>query len=339
MAGNSNLHMSQAGKQDEFYTQLSTIEDELRHYRKYFRDKIVFCNCDDPAIGEDGENHYGDGLGGYTSNFFRFFHLNFQQLGIKKLITTHYEPNKTSYKFEIIRNNDGEQLGLPEYIKTELHGDGDFRSPECLDLLKACDIVVTNPPFSLMKEYLPLLIESGKQFLVLGNMNHALYTEIFRYIFEKKVWLGYNSGHFWFMVPNYYEPKRTDYKEDESGQKWRRLGNICWFTNMDIEKRHEPLELYKKYTPDEYPTLDNFDAVFCREYSLIPYDTDKIIRVPLTYLAHHCDEQFEILGKLDGGSPNNPLDLAKPILNGKAQYKGLAIRNKNPKKEGDKDEN
>lgn len=334
MAGNSNLHMSQSSKQDEFYTQLSTIEDELRHYRAYFRDKIVFCNCDDPAISEDGQNHYGDGLGGYASNFFRFFQLNFHQLGLKKLITTHYEPNKPSYKFEIVCNNVGDQLGLPEYVKTPLSGNGDFRSVECQELLREADIVVTNPPFSLMSEYLPMLIESGKQFLILGNMNHALYTEIFRYIFEKKVWLGYNSGHFWFMVPDYYEPKKTDYKEDCNGQKWRRMGNICWFTNMDVKKRHERLDLYKEYSPEKYPSLDNYDAIFCREYSLIPYDTDKIIRVPLTYLAHHCDEQFEILGKLDGGSPNNPLDLAKPIINGKVQYKGLAIRHRTPGKDG-----
>lgn len=332
MAGNKNLHMSRAAKADEFYTQLSTIEDELRHYRHYFKDKIVFCNADDPAIGEDGYPRYGDGLGGYTSNFFRYFQLNFQQLGLKKLITTHYDPNKPSYKFEIISNDNGNQVGVPDYIKTPLSGNGDFNSPECLDLLNECDIVVTNPPFSLMKEYLPLLIESGKLFLVLGNMNHALYTEVFHYFFERKVWLGYNAGHFWFMVPDYYPPKNTDYRQDENGQKWRRMGNICWFTNMDIEKRHEFLELYRKYTPEDYPTFDNFDAIFCSHYREIPCDTDRIIRVPITYLAYHCDEQFEIIGKLDGGSKNNPLDLAKPILRGAAKYKGLAIRNRFPKK-------
>ena len=337
MAGNSNLHMSRAGKTDEFYTQFSTIEDELRHYRKYFKGKVIFCNADDPAIGEDGQDHFGDGLGGYTSNFFRYFQLNFQQLGIKKLITTHYEADKPSYKFEIVSNDSGEQIGLPDYVKTPLEGDGDFRSPECLELLKECDIVVTNPPFSLMTEYLPVVIESGKQFLVLGNMNHALYTEIFHYFFEKKVWLGHNSGHFWFRVPKYYPPKGTDYKQDANGQKWRRMGNICWFTNMDIKKRHEFLDLYKKYTPEEFPTLDNFDAIFCEQYRDIPCDTDKIIRVPLTYLAYHCDEQFEILGKLDGGGEGNPLDLAKPILNGKAKYKGLAIRNRNPQKVGEEE--
>ena len=155
--------------------------------------------------------------------------MNFQQLGIKKLITTHYEANKSSYKFEIVSNDEDEQIGLPDYVKTPLQGDGDFRSPECLGLLQECDIVVTNPPFSLMKEYLPLLINSGKQFLVLGNMNHAIISEIFGYFKDNKVWLGYNSGHFWFRVPDYYEEKQTDFKIDEAGQKWRRMGNICWF--------------------------------------------------------------------------------------------------------------
>ena len=261
MAGNSNLHMSRAGKTDEFYTQLSTIEDELRHYRKYFKGKVIFCNADDPAIGEDGQDHFGDGLGGYTSNFFRYFQLNFTQLGIKKLITTHYEADKPSYKFEIVSSDDDEQIGLPDYVKTPLEGNGDFRSPECLALLEECDIVVTNPPFSLMKEYLPLLINSGKQFLILGNMNHAIISEIFHYFQENKVWLGYNSGHFWFRVPDYYEPKGTDFKMDEAGQKWRRMGNICWFTNRDIEKRHQPIDLYIQYSPDKYPKYDQYNAI------------------------------------------------------------------------------
>ena len=190
MAGNSNLHMSRAGKTDEFYTQLSTIEDELRHYRHYFRDKVIFCNADDPAIGEDGSDHYVDGQGGYTSNFFRYFQLNFNQLGIKKLITTHYEADKPSYKFEIVSNDNGIQIGLPDYVKTPLEGNGDFRSPECLELLEECDIVVTNPPFSLMKEYLPLMVNSGKHFLILGNLNHVTIKEVFPYLFNKTFWRG-----------------------------------------------------------------------------------------------------------------------------------------------------
>jgi len=334
MAGNSNLHMSRAGKTDEFYTQLSTIEDELRHYRKYFKGKIIFCNADDPAIGEDGQDHFGDGLGGYTSNFFRYFQLNFTQLGIKKLITTHYEADKPSYKFEIVSSDHDEQIGLPDYVRTPLEGSGDFRSPECLALLDECDIVVTNPPFSLMKEYLPLLINSGKQFLILGNMNHALFSENFVYFVENRVWLGYNSGHFWFRVPDYYEEKKTDFKIDASGAKFRRMGNICWFTNMDIEKRHQPLDLYRHYTPEEYPMYDTYDAIECGRCSEIPMDTDKIIGVPVTYLACHCSDQFEIVGELKHGC-DSEFDFAVPKIDGVNKYMRLLIRHIHPQRTGE----
>lgn len=322
MAGNSNLHMSRAGKTDEFYTQLSTVEDELRHYREYFKGKIIFCNADDPAVGEDGQDHYGDGLGGYTSNFFRYFQLNFQQLGIKKLITTHYEADKPSYKFEIVSADKGDQIGLPDYVKTPLEGSGDFRSPECLELLDECDIVVTNPPFSLMKEYLPLMVNSGKQFLILGNTNHATIKEIFPYFLNNKCWLGYNSGHFWFRVPDYYEIKQTDFKIDEAGHKWRRMGNICWFTNMDIPKRHQPLDLYKRYTSSEYPSFDEFEGINVDKTTDIPCDYTGIIGVPISYLGYHCPEQFRIIGldSLNGWLGHGPL------VNGKVKYRRLLIQ-------------
>lgn len=344
MADNSNLHMSRSGKTDEFYTQLSTIEEELRHYRKYFKDKIILCNCDDP----------------YESNFFKYFALNFNVLGLKKLITTCYatspithtqlslfenseityidKEGKKPYKIEITEvkdetGNDTIDLSDVEFllknnknVLTLLQGDGDFRSPECLSLLDECDVVVTNPPFSLMKEYIPLLAEKNKLFLVLGNMNHITFKEIFHYFKNNEMWLGNNAGHFWFKVPDYYEAKNTDYKQDETGQKWRRLGNICWFTNMDIEKRHMPLDLFKRYSPEKYPTYDTYDAIHVEYYNEIPFDTDKVMGVPITYLAYHCDEQFEILGKFDGGSATNELDLAKPVINGKAKYKRIAIK-------------
>lgn len=339
MAGNSNLHMSRAGKTDEFYTQLSTIEDELRHYRKYFKGKVIFCNADDPAIGEDGCDHYGDGLGGYTSNFFRYFQLNFTQLGIKKLITTHYEADKPSYKFEIVSSDRDDQIGLPDYVKTPLMGNGDFRSPECLSLLEECDIVVTNPPFSLMKEYLPLLINSGKQFLVLGNMNHAVYAEIFPYLFRQQVWLGHNSGHFWFRVPDYYAEKGTDFKIDEHGQKWRRMGNICWFTNMDIEKRHQSLieTLYKKYSAEEYPQYDNYEAIHIKKVQDIPVDYYGVISVPITFLDKHNPDEFEIIGELKHGC-DSEFDYAVPILNGENKYTRLLIRRVNSNGAGEKNE-
>ena len=342
MAGNSNLHMSRSGKTDEFYTQLSTIEDELRHYRSYFKGKVIFCNADDPAIGEDGQDHYGDGLGGYTSNFFRYFQLNFQQLGIKKLITTHYVAGKPSYKFEIVSNDSGEQIGLPDYIKTPLTGDGDFRSPECLELLKECDIVVTNPPFSLMKEFIPLVMESGKQFLVLGNVNHVTFKEIFHRFKSNEMWLGYHSGHFWFRVPDYYEEKNTDFKIDEHGQKWRRMGNICWFTNMDIQKRHEPLELFKTFNEADYPEYDFYHAYFVPSVAEIPCDTDKPLAVPIQFLSSYSPEQFEILDANEYRKydtvPIKSHGLIKDkdgAIQGKAKYARLLIRNKHPQKEGE----
>ncbi len=313
MAGNSNLHMSKSGKTDEFYTQLSTIEDELRHYRKYFRDKVILCNCDDP----------------YESNFFKYFALNFNALGLKKLITTCYatspitytqlsffddseityanEEGKKPYKIEIteVKDENGDTtvdmtdveylLKNDKNVLTLLEGDGDFRSPECMKLLEECDIVVTNPPFSLMKEFIPLLAESGKLFLVLGNMNHITFKEIFHYFKDNKMWLGYNAGHFWFRVPDYYEEKKTDYKQDESGQKWRRLGNICWFTNMDIDIRHQPLDLFKKYNPKEYPKYDNYDAIEVSKTSDIPVDYFECMGVPITFLSKYNPEQFEII--------------------------------------------
>lgn len=312
MAGNGNLHMSKSGRQDEFYTKLTTIEDELKHYRTLFKDKIVFCNCDDPT----------------WSNFWKFFQLNFHFLGLKKLISTHYEPEGRSYKLEILRNGNDVQLTIPDYVQTPLEGDGDFRSDECLALLDECDIVVTNPPFSLSKEYIPTMMNSGKKFIVLGNMNHVTFKEIFHYFYEHKLWLGYNSGHFWFRVPDDYEDKPTDFKKDENGVKWRRMGNICWYTNFDIEVRHQPLILYKSYDANLYPTYDNFDAIHVEKVEDIPCDYNGIMGVPITYLASHCEEQFEILGKFDGGSINNPLDLAKPTLNGVAKYKRIAIRRK-----------
>lgn len=358
MAGNSNLHMSKAGKTDEFYTQLSTIEEELRHYRKYFKGKTVLCKCDDP----------------YESNFFKYFALNFNALGLKKLITTCYATSpitytqlylfadeeitypagegKKPYKIEITEVTDANgdatvDLSDVEYLLrnnknalTLLNEDGDFRSRECIALLNECDIVVTNPPFSLMKEYIPLLAESGKQFLVLGNMNHITFKEIFHYFRENKMWLGYNAGHFWFKVPDYYEAKNTDYKQDEDGQKWRRLGNICWFTNMDIDIRHQFLDLYKHFSIQEYPEYDNYDAYFVKTVADIPCDTDKPLAVPITFLSSFSPDQFELLDanqfrKYDE-VPVKSHGLIKDkdgTIKGKATYARLLVRNRNPEKE------
>jgi len=326
MAGNENLHVSKSNREDEFYTQLSTIEDECQHYRQYFKDKVIFCNADDPAYSDDGLDHFGDGQGGYTSNFFRYFMLNFERLGIRKLVATHFDPKNPTYKLELIgdRNGDGQVTNL-DVVKTPLDGNGDFRSPECLELLSECDMVVTNPPFSLMAEYLPTLVSSGKLFVVLGNLNHVQYKQLFPYFMDGKCWLGHNAGHFWFRVSDYYQPKKTDYKQDADGQKWRRMGHICWFTNIDLEKRHHPLDLFERYTPEQYPSYDTYDAIHCSRYSEIPIDYDGVIGVPGSYMAYHCPEQFEIVGEFNHGIDGD-FDLARPVVNGVELYKRIAIR-------------
>ena len=323
MAGNSNLHDSARNKQDEFYTQLSLIEKELKHYRSFFAGKTVLCNCDDP----------------YESNFFKYFAMNFNALGLKKLVTTCYATSpvvgdefeyyvdnagqlafvpdtdttplvcstRRPYRVEITEvtdeNHDGRaDLADVEYLMrnrkntmTLLNGDGDFRSPECVELLREADVVVTNPPFSLFREYIALLEEYRKYFIIIGNMNAVTYKEIFPMIAENRLWLGYNSGHFWFKVPDSYEIKKTDFKIDEHGQKWRRMGNICWFTNVDIEKKHENMPLFRSYSPELYPKYDNYDAINVDRTADIPCDYYGVMGVPITFLSQYNPDQFEIV--------------------------------------------
>lgn len=328
MAGNDNLHQSRSGKTDEFYTPLSMIENELKHYKQHFKGKTVFCNADDPAFSEDGVDHFGDGLGGYTSNFWCYFQLNFEELGLKKLIATHYDPEKPTYKLELSgdRNEDGVISNL-DVVKTPLRTNGDFRSPECIEALKEADIIVTNPPFSLFREYIVQLMEYGKDFLVIGNMNAVTYKEILPLVVQNKIWLGYNSGHFWFRVPDYYEEKKTDFKIDEDGQKWRRMGNICWFTNLDIAKRHEEMILFRKYNENDYPKYDNYNAIHIKKTDEIPMDYFDVMAVPITFMAQYNPDQFEILGDSrfhDGQDFSDDIN----ILNGKTTYRRLLIRRK-----------
>lgn len=338
--------MSRANKTDEFYTQLSTVEEELRHYRKFFKGKTVICNADDP----------------YESNFFKYFCLNFNALGLKKLICTCYSgspvagtqlslfeednekiKNTKAYKVEITHIPSSDPSGMitledvekllksPEAGPTLLEGNGDFRSKECIDLLDEADICVTNPPFSLVKEYIPQLMEHNKKFLILGNLNHSTFKELFLYFKKNQMWLGYNSGHFWFKVPDYYEEKGTDFKIDENGQKWRRMGNSCWFTNLDIERRHTSLDLYKKYTPEEYPKFDNYDAINVDLTQDIPEDYFGVMGVPTTFMTKHNPDQFEIIGLLKHGS-DSEFDLGKPMLNGNSKYVRILIKRKEAQK-------
>ena len=314
MAGNSSLRAANKAKKDEFYTQLSDIENELNHYSEQLRGKVIFCNCDDP----------------YESNFFRYFALNFNRLGLKKLIATCYDPspiaykqlsmfddgqsiankNRKAYKIEITEvpdlNNDGavDLADVETLLKSKnntltlLEENGDFRSDECVELLKQADIVVTNPPFSLFREYVAQLVEYDKKFLIIGNVNAITYKEIFSLIKENLLWLGcsIHSGDREFRVPDNYPLNAAGYRIDENGIKYIRVKGVRWFTNMDTSQRHEELVLYKNYTPEEYPKYDNYDAIEVSKTIEIPADYDGVMGVPITFLDKYNPEQFEILG-------------------------------------------
>lgn len=317
MAGNTNrsLHKANKAKKDEFYTQLTDIEAEMRHYKEYFKGKIVLSNCDDP----------------YESNFFKYFAMNFNALGLKKLIATCYatspviytqltlfgeeeviaqEDNKKKpYKVEITEvtdeNQDGRvDLSDVEYllknkknVLTLLEGDGDFRSDECIELLKEADVVVTNPPFSLFREYVAQLMDYNKDFIIIGNQNAVTYKEIFPLFATNRMWYGvsiHSHGRD-FRVPDDYPLQAYEYRTDENGFKYINVKGVRWFTNIDYEKRHEDLILYKHYTPEEYPKYDNYDAINVNKTADIPCDYDGVMGVPITFLDKYNPEQFEIV--------------------------------------------
>ena len=348
MAGNASLRAAEKAKQDEFYTQLADVEKELKYYKQHFQGKVVLCNCDDP----------------YESNFFKYFALNFNALGLKKLIATCYngspvsgnellldfgdtidDPKKIAYKVEITEvtdvNGDGAiNLADVKYLMQNdknvisiLKGNGDFRSQECIKLLKEADIIVTNPPFSLFREYIAQLMAYHKQFLVIGNQNALTYKDIFTYIKNNELWLGYKFGDMSFQVPSYFEPRATRYWVDETGQKWRSMGNVCWFTNLDIQKRHEDIILYKHYSTGDYPNYDNYNAINVDKVSDIPCDYDGVMGVPITFMDKYNPSQFELLGIMNTGEtnegiryPNTPH--GRPIINGKELYLRILIRRK-----------
>jgi len=319
---NKDLHNAIRWKNDEFYTQLSDIEKEIRNYKEYFRDKTVFCNCDDPE----------------ESHFWKYFSENFEFLGLKKLISTHYEDEKPSYKLEIVAdiNNDW-RINKLDTTKTALKQNGDFRSSECIEILRESDIVVTNPPFSLFREYVAQLFENNKKFLIIGNQNAITYKEFFPYIMDNKVWFGH-SIHSWdreFRVPEYYPLNASWSRIDGNGNKYIRVKWVRWFTNLDYKERHEDLILYKKYTPEEYPKYDNYDAINVNITKDIPMDYTDAIGVPITFLDKYNPEQFEILSANDIRTNKNvPLKkhwLIKDkdgAINWKATYARIIIRNK-----------
>jgi len=308
IATNKNLHKAKGAKNDEFYTMLSDIEKEVRHYKKHFKNKVVLCNCDDPRV----------------SNFFHYFSHNFEQLGLKKLITTCYKNQNADlfsehtsekaiyleYAGDKNRNNipDFEEIGIKH-----LKGDGDFRSKECIDLLKQADIVVTNPPFSLFREYISQLMEYNKKFLIIGTWNAITYKEIFPLIKENKVWIGINSNRNFtgFIVPKHYPLDGTEARVDENGNRIISSNNTCWFTNLDTAKRHEELILYKEYSRKEYPKYDNYNAIEVSKTNDIPKDYKGIMGVPITFMNKYNPEQFEILGATQRGCHDEIPDTKK----------------------------
>lgn len=331
---NKDLSAAKVNKKDEFYTQLSDIEKELKYYKEHFKDKIVYCNCDDPRV----------------SNFFHYFSYNFEKLGLKKLITTCYK----NQDMDLFSQNNSERAIYLEYTgdknnnnvpdKSEiginnLKGDGDFRSKECIELLKQADIVVTNPPFSLFREYVAQLIEYDKKFLIIGNINAISYKEIFKLFKENKIWLGasIHSGDREFGVPHYYPLNAAGVRVDENGNRFIRVKGVRWFTNLDHKERHENLILYKKYNPDEYPKYDNYDAINVDKTSDIPMDYEGAMGVPITFLDKYNPEQFEIIGSdyevKEGLLPEivNPGwkgKIDRGYVNGKRMYARLLIKRK-----------
>lgn len=334
---NKNLNSAKSAKNDEFYTQLADIEKELRHYTEHFRNKVVFCNCDDP----------------YESNFFKYFAMNFNHLGLKRLIATCYngspvqgnelllqfdtdnpeEPKKIAYKIEISEvhdaNGDGAiDLADVRYLLQNnknaisiLNGNGDFRSEECVELLKEADIVVTNPPFSLFREYVAQLIKYEKSFIIIGSKNIITYKDIFSLIKQNRMWIGHKpmSGSLYFEI--FYPHNKYDIIKD--GKIITPI-NACWYTNIDIMKRHEDLILYKQYTPEEFPKYDNYDAINVDKTAEIPCNYDGVMGVPITFLDKYNPDQFEIVG--------NELDLniekGRGYINGKRMYSRIFIRKK-----------
>lgn len=359
MAKNKNLNAAGKAKRDEFYTQLSDIEKEMRHYRKHFRGKTVFCNCDDP----------------FESNFFKYFVLNFNRLGLKKLIATCYATSPIMGRqlslFDVVGGEEGQRnkpykalvtkvydvtgdggvdmFDVAELFKshenelTELQGDGDFRSKECLELLDAADIVVTNPPFSLFREYVAALMEHEKKFIVIGNQNAITYKETFHLLMTNQMWLG-STAPKEFIVPTEMKDRKNTYVR-EDGTLIAKFGNVCWFTNLDLKKRHEELILVKRYTSEEYPTYENYCAINVGKTAEIPCDYTGVMGVPITFLDKYNPEQFEILMMANGNARTNtdsntlqevgyvPTDGDKGglgIINGKLVYARVLIRNKHP---------
>ena len=351
MSGNSGLHKANRAKKDEFYTQLSDIEKELRNYKEHFKNKVVLCNCDDP----------------YESNFFKYFANNFNHLALKRLIVTCYATSPIKYgqlslldidyvndkslssPYKVIIdkvddiNKDG-AIGIEdveEIIKhkentlTILKGDGDFRSEECIELLKEADIVVTNPPFSLFREYIDQLFEYNKKFIIIGNINAVTYKNVFPRIAANELWLGQSihSGDREFRIPDDYPIKASGYRIDENGVKYIRVKGVRWFTNLDYKERHEDLILYERYSPEKYPKYDNYDAINVDKTKDIPIDYDGVMGVPITFLDKFNPDQFEIVAFRKGADGKDLVYSLTKCIDKDIELKDNALASKQASKQ------
>lgn len=334
---NANLQSAKNKKDDEFYTTYETIESEVAHYFPHFIGKTVLCNCDDP----------------FESNFCRYFLKNFNVLKLKRLICTSYCASAVigtqlslfdearqnvekgyGYVLDVTKFSDivGEisDNEITKFLQTakvikKLDGNGDFRSSECIEYLKICDIVVTNPPFSLFKEIVMEIMRYRKKFLIIGNQNAITYKEIFPLIQNNEVWTGYRFGEMKFRVPKNSKPRKYRYWVDESGQKWRSLGNAMWLTNLDNDRRHKSITMTKTYNAKDYPKYDSYNAINVRTIRDIPYDYYGVMGVPITIINKYNGEQFEIVGEANHGS-DNEFDLFKPTIDGREIFKRILIR-------------
>ena len=271
MPNNRNLNLAKKTKNDEFYTRYEDIAKELPYYKEQLANKIIYCNCDNPKY----------------SNFYKFFKDNFHEYGIKSVIATYFNPDSYTYKTVFDGNTE---------IVESLNSYGDFRSPTCIDILQQVDVVITNPPFSLFREFVGVLTKYDKKFIIISSLNAIAYKEVFPLLKDNKIWLGSYLSNIAFRVPDYYEEKSNQCRIDKDGKKWRRMGNICWFTNLENTQPLKELNLTKYYNENEYPKYENYNAINVDKVDDIPCDYNGIIGVPITFLTKYNPEQFEIIG-------------------------------------------
>lgn len=303
MSNNSNLVRAKNKKDDEFYTLYKDVENELKHYHSYLKGKSVYLPCDNPKY----------------SMFYKYLYDNFDKIGLSRLVCTFLGTEKDKATVSIVESNS------PDITTKELNNNGSFDSEECIYYLNNCDIVITNPPFSLAKTLIPLIINHNKKMIILGNINMSKYKEVFPFIKENKLWLGYGTGTYHFLIPTNTNMKNTYVASD--GLLYAKLGNICWYTNIDIDRRHKPLLNENRASSEVFNKYDSYDAIDVNSVKKIPLDYNGKMGVPITFLQYHCIDQYEIIGELNHGS-DNKYDYAKPTINGKELFPRIIIKKK-----------